>query len=213
LEKKAMAGNQFGEHHGQKRHADDELESNHNISTQFKKLRISICPFQTSHEAADQVLDHSSRRGLVNGVEHGQTAAPRPLADYMPVDETKDRIVIHDLDAEIAEIEATEPKTLFLPDIDKKVSAIPRKLLQDQRGNTNNTQMVLYGVPSSISVPKEADAVRKAIIAARARAREKQARELEKEDIAFAISDTDPDRTSDLRETHTMYDPDAMDIS
>ena len=54
LEKKAMAGNQFGEHHGQKRHADDELESNHNISTQFKKLRISIRPFQTSHEAADQ---------------------------------------------------------------------------------------------------------------------------------------------------------------
>jgi hypothetical protein len=159
-------------------------------------------------------LDHSSRRGLVNGCEHGRTAVPTPppSADYMPVDETKDRIFIHDLDAEIAEIEAAEPKTMFLPDIDKKVSAIPRKLLQDQKANTNNTQMVLYEVPSSISVPKEADAVRKAIIAARARAREKQARELEKEDIAFAISDTDTDRPSDLRETHTMYDPDAMEI-
>lgn len=207
-----MAENQFGEHHGQKRHADDDLEANHNISTQFKKLRISISPFQPSYEAADQVLDQSSRRGLANGCEHGRTAAPTPSADYMSVDETKDRVFIHDLDAEIAEIEAAEPKTLFLPDIDKKVSAIPRKLLQDQKGNTNNTQMVLYEVPSSISVPKEADAVRKAIIAARARAREKQARELEKEDIAFAISDTDTDRTSDLRETHTMYDPDAMEI-
>jgi hypothetical protein len=40
-----MAGNQFGEPHGHKRHADDELESNHNISTHFKKLRISITPF------------------------------------------------------------------------------------------------------------------------------------------------------------------------
>jgi hypothetical protein len=39
-----MAGNQFGEHHGHKRHAEDELESNNNISTQFKKLRISITP-------------------------------------------------------------------------------------------------------------------------------------------------------------------------
>ena len=39
----------------------------------------------------------------------------------MPVDETKDRVVIHDLEAEIAEIEAAEPPTLFLPDIDRKV--------------------------------------------------------------------------------------------
>jgi hypothetical protein len=165
---------------------------------------------QALHEAADRFSDHSPRRRFNNASEPRQT--PTPSADYMPVDETKDRIVIHDLAAEIAEIEAAEPKTLFLPDIDRKVSAIPQRLLQDQSGSTNNTQMVLYEVPSSISVPKEADAVRKAIIAARARARERQARELEKQDIAFAISDTDTDTPSDLRETHTMYDLDAMDI-
>jgi hypothetical protein len=130
----------------------------------------------------------------------------------MPIDETKDRIVIHDLAAEIAEIEAAEPKTIFLPDIDRKVSAIPQTLLQNQSGNTNNTQMVLYEVPSSISVPKEADAVRKAIIAARARAREKQAQEPEKEHMAIAISHTDTDATSAQQESHDMLDPDAMDI-
>ncbi len=135
----------------------------------------------------------------------------------MPVDETKDRIVIHDLEAEIAEIEAAEPKTMFLPDIDKKVSAIPQRLLQDQSGNTNNTQMVLYEVPSSISVPKEKDAVRKAIIAARARAREEQARDLEKDDIAFAISAAVTDEmpmevSSEQQAPHDMYDSDAMDI-
>jgi hypothetical protein len=48
LEERAMEGNQFGEHHGHKRHADDELESNHNISTHFKKLRISITSLSTS---------------------------------------------------------------------------------------------------------------------------------------------------------------------
>lgn len=130
----------------------------------------------------------------------------------MPVDETKDRIIIHDLAAEIAEIEAAEPKTLFLPDIDRKVSAIPQRILQDQSGNTNNTQIVLYEVPSSISVPKEADAVRKAIIAARARARERQTRELEKHDMGFAISNTDTDATDAQREMHPIYDPDAMEI-
>lgn len=131
----------------------------------------------------------------------------------MPVDETKDRIIIHDLEAEIAEIEAAEPKTMFLPDIDKKVSAIPQRLLQNQSGNTNNTQMILYEVPTSISVPKEKDAVRKAIIAARARAREEQARELGKEDIAFAISEAVTDEMPVEQPTiHHMYDPDAMDI-
>jgi hypothetical protein len=130
----------------------------------------------------------------------------------MPIDETKDRIVIHDLAAEIAEIEAAEPTTIFLPDIDRKVSAIPQTLLQNQSGNTNNTQIVLYEVPSSISVPKEADAVRKAIIAARARAREKQAQEQENEHMAIAISHTDTDATSAQQESQNMLDPDAMDI-
>ena len=135
----------------------------------------------------------------------------------MPVDETKDRIVIHDLEAEIAEIEAAEPRTMFLPDIDKKVSAIPQRLLQDQSGNTNNTQIVLYEIPSSISVPKEKDAVRKAIIASRARAREGQARQLEKDDIAFAISDAVTDEMPvempiEQQALHDMFDPDAMDM-
>ena len=40
-----MAGDQFGEQHGHKRHAEDELEANHSISTQFKKLRISKSGF------------------------------------------------------------------------------------------------------------------------------------------------------------------------
>jgi hypothetical protein len=51
LKERAMAGNQFGEHHGHKRRADDELESNHNISTHFKKLRISTAPFSSCTES------------------------------------------------------------------------------------------------------------------------------------------------------------------
>ena len=36
-----MAGSQFGEPHGQKRHAEDEVEAGTGISNHFKKLRIS----------------------------------------------------------------------------------------------------------------------------------------------------------------------------
>jgi hypothetical protein len=132
----------------------------------------------------------------------------------MPVDETSDRIVIHDLEAEIAQIEAEEPTTIFLPDIDKKVSAIPQRLLQNQNRNTN-TQMVLYHVPESISVPKEQDAVRKAIIASRARAREEQARERENQ-VALATSSERRERSSGSAPEHLLtnaeFDPDAMDI-
>ena len=129
----------------------------------------------------------------------------------MSVDDSKDRIYIHDLDAEIAEIEANELQTLFLPDIDKKVSAIPQRLLQNQSDNSNS-QLVLYEVPASISVPEKDDAVRKAIIASRERARLKQAqerlREVEKSAQANGI-----DSHQDQVVEEATYDDDAMDLS
>jgi hypothetical protein len=109
----------------------------------------------------------------------------------MPIDETPHRVIISDLNAEIAQIEADEAattSTVFLPDIDKKVSSIPSRVLRatqssssspsNQSQSLNSTALVLYREPSSITVPEEMDAVRKAIVAARARAREKQAEEL-----------------------------------
>lgn len=128
----------------------------------------------------------------------------------MLLEDTKDILYIHDLESEIAQIEAEEPQGMFLPDIDKKISAIPQRLLQNQ-SNSGNTQMVLYRVPSSISIPEEQDHVRKAIIASRARARERQAEEgrkgtekvVQSEDHVEGIL---PDRVEE------EYDPDAMDL-
>lgn len=130
----------------------------------------------------------------------------------MAIDETPNRIIINDLEAEIAAIEAAEAEgrnSVFIPDIDKKVSAIPQRLLQNSSNtpvssapsagpgsgfnlNTNQlshhlsggrglpepnppiaTALVLYKDPISISVPESEDVVRKTIIAARQRAREK----------------------------------------
>lgn len=130
----------------------------------------------------------------------------------MAIDETPNRIIINDLEAEIAAIEAAEAEgrnSVFIPDIDKKVSAIPQRLLQNSSNtpvsstpsaglgsgfnlDTNQlnhhlaggrglpdpnppiaTALVLYKDPTSISVPESEDVVRKTIIAARQRAREK----------------------------------------
>ncbi len=92
----------------------------------------------------------------------------------MQVDETKDRVYIHSLDDELADIESEEEKLVFLPDIEKKLGKIPKSVLLGEGHPCTSNEMVLYSVPSSLSVPEEQDNVRKAIIESRARAREKQ---------------------------------------
>lgn len=98
--------------------------------------------------------------------------------DIMPVDENPNLIVINDLDAEIAAIEADEAaaaSSLVHPDFDKQVSAIPQELLQQKPQPQMSTALILYKDPISISVPEEEDAVRRSIIDARRRVRERNA--------------------------------------
>ena len=116
----------------------------------------------------------------------------------MHVDETKDRVVIHDLEAEIAEIERHEPRALLLPDIDKKFSCIPPMLLEITTSREVKN-LVLYQVPASLSVPQEHDAVRKAIIESRRRARTEQAVEHAR---TLKISCTADDNDHTMEEDH-----------
>jgi hypothetical protein len=90
----------------------------------------------------------------------------------MQLDDRPDRVYIHDLDAELAsDSESDSEKLIFLPDIEKRFSRIPQQVLTG--GGEGNQELVLYSVPKSISVDEGHDSVRKAIIEARARAREK----------------------------------------
>ena len=105
----------------------------------------------------------------------------------MALDDTKDKIYIHNLDDELADIESEEEKKLvFLPDIEKKLGKIPKSVLLGEGYPGTGNEVVLYSVPSSLSVPEEQDKVRKAIIESRARAREKQLRGAEAEAEAEA---------------------------
>ena len=91
----------------------------------------------------------------------------------MQLDDTKEKVYIHNLDEQLAEID-DEESMVFLPDIEKKLGKIPHYLLTGDIRPTAENQIVLYGIPASISVPEEQDNVRKAIAESRARAREKQ---------------------------------------
>lgn len=109
----------------------------------------------------------------------------------MQIDPTPHKLYIYDLNAELADDISSDDETpVFLSDIERHLSKIPRHVLMAGLPNNNNNdseqasdapepnkdnQVVLYNVPSSLSVPQERDSVRKAIVEARARVRERQA--------------------------------------
>lgn len=95
----------------------------------------------------------------------------------MEVEDTPHRVYISDLAAELSDIESDEENPIFLSDIEKHLSKIPSHILRgpEQPSSNEHNQMVLYNVPTSLSVPEEQDNVRKAIVEARQRIRRSQA--------------------------------------
>jgi len=96
----------------------------------------------------------------------------------MQVDDSKYKVYIRNLDDELSsDSEAEDGNLIFLPDIEKHLrnNRIPTAVLARPDPDYLSKQLVLYSVPSSITVPEEQDSVRKAIIDARERVRARQA--------------------------------------
>lgn len=95
----------------------------------------------------------------------------------MDVDSTRDRVYIADLDAELASSSEDDEKLIFLPDIEKRFNRLPNHVFDSPRPAepTGPQELVLYSDPRSLSVEEERDSVRKAVVEARQRAREKAA--------------------------------------
>ena len=163
---------------GHKRHADDALETEQRLTKRFHLLNLGAKrPFNASYysnSSTDQI-----------GRLYTPTISPprerrqrsNAFSDSMHLDDSKDRVYIHNLDDEVSDIESEEEKLVFLPDIEKRLAKIPNSVLMGRSQPHTNNEVVLYSVPESLSVPPEQDNVRKAIIETRARAREKQTRE------------------------------------
>ena len=138
----------------------------------------------------------------------------------MQVDETRDRVYIHDLDAELADIESDEEKLIFLPDIEKHFSKIPKHVLTGRNEDIEGQELVLYSVPKSLTVDEQQDAVRKAIIETRQRAREKAIEEARQQDMDRQYGQPMDEAAETAHGYSTGYvtelddevDPDAMDM-
>ncbi|KAK2736813.1 hypothetical protein FQN55_001402 [Onygenales sp. PD_40] len=189
---------------GKKRPAADELERD---SDQRLTKRFGLLHIGQQHPSPIQ-----------NAPSKPAQKPPPSPNDAMQVDDTKHRVYIHDLDSELAEIEAQENNVAFLPEIEKRLMAVPKSVLTNKP--PANNELVLYHVPSSLSLPETQDSVRRAIIEARERAREKKAVEVEAATLTAAetkharngLSSTTP--PTDTLDNTPAYgaDVDAMDI-
>lgn len=107
-----------------------------------------------------------------------RTLTQLPEGDAMELENTKHKVYIYDLDAELEDgVEPDDGRLVFLPDIEKHLAKnrIPSALLTKPNNDEGaDMQLVLYQEPSSLSVPQEFDSVRKAIAETRARLRQKQ---------------------------------------
>lgn len=110
----------------------------------------------------------------------------------MQLDNTKYKVYIHSIDDELSDSESSDDgKVTFLPDIERRIRnmQIPKSILSPPKNNedeTRNQQLVLYNVPSSLTLPEEKDSVRKAIIETRARVRDQVRKDSMREDQALA---------------------------
>jgi hypothetical protein len=114
----------------------------------------------------------------------------------MEVEDTPHRVYISDLSAELSDIESDEENPIFLSDIEKHLSKIPTHVLRGPEPTpTQHNQMVLYNVPSSLTVPEAQDNVRKAIVETRQRIRDRQVNPVTEPPSVFARSSSSPTTT------------------
>lgn len=180
--------------HGTKRPASDGLENEQRLSKRFDLLNLDhngtrlYIPVASSSSQTPHATSQSSPKSLAdplvlkpgpsnesNKPRRSRPTSSSPENDLMQVEDTPHRIYIHDLAAELSDVESDEENPIFLSDIEKHLSKIPKFILAGPEPKaTRDNQIVLYSVPTSLTVPEEQDNVRKAIVEARARMREKQ---------------------------------------
>ncbi|KAK4181725.1 hypothetical protein QBC36DRAFT_174482 [Triangularia setosa] len=170
-----------------KRKPDAPPENNERLSKRMSLLNLEhsgpklYVPVEQGDNHNQPLPDlntiHHHQQQLHSQQQHGRHHK-HPVDDsMMQLDDSKYKVYIYNLDDELSsDNETDDGKLVFLPDIEKHLRSnrIPPNFLAAAPADAADKQLVLYRVPSSITVPEEQDSVRKAIIEARQRMREKQ---------------------------------------
>jgi hypothetical protein len=186
-----------------------------NLEQSGSKLYV---PVESPHVASTAPAGTQSSLSSNSTLPVPAAAAPSQ-DDSMQLDNSKHKVYIYNLDDELSsESEAEDGKLVFLPDIDRHLRSqrkhpgadnIPSYIRPNEDGELAGMQMVLYSDPASLTVPKEQDSVRKVILEARARVREKQK---EEEALRNGLQITPPASMTSPWQSVPEADPDAMEI-
>ncbi|KAJ5822921.1 hypothetical protein N7447_005261 [Penicillium robsamsonii] len=175
--------------HGKKRPAPDDPDVAQPLTKRFGGLRLDNSLPISARAQPKGHIQHQHIHNQQNHIDHhqfNQLNQGRSSPEPMLLDDTKHTTYIHNLDQEL--IEDDSPGLVFAP-FAEKVLSVPQSVLSDSK--SSGKELVLYTEPSSLTVPREKDNVRKAILESRARARGK----VEKDEVT---------------ENEDIYDP--MDI-
>ena len=163
---------------GAKRKNEDDLASEQRLAKRFHLLslgipkhRITAEDIQRVHlklEESQDFIDQSSASEL----PRLRRSRSNAFSDTMNVDDSRDRIFISNLEDELADLSSEEENPIFIPDIERKLNALPRALLRPDHPHVAGNELILYEIPTSLSIPIEQDSTRKAIIESRQRAQE-----------------------------------------
>ncbi|KAF1837506.1 hypothetical protein BDW02DRAFT_637157 [Decorospora gaudefroyi] len=211
--------------HGKKRPADSSLENEQRLSKRFDLLNLVdsngtrlYIPVPGSTDATRPRPPPSPTSGpdplafVPAKLKRNRRARPAPADDDMEVEDTPHRVYITDLSAELSDIESDEENPIFLSDIEKHLSKIPKHiLLGPEPKPTEHNQVVLYNVPTSLTVPEAQDNVRKAIVEARQRIRDRQLSPVTEPGTMLEPARGGGGAVADIPQMEDE-DPDAMDI-
>lgn len=228
---------------GVKRPPDDSLDDEQRFTKRFNLLNISQSQLLLSRrritDTAFQV-DNPSKLYIPvpttsdNDSHYSSTSIhpSRPSTDKedtMHLDDTPDKIYIHDLEAELASL-APEPeeRLIFLPDIERALARLPKQVFihpSEAARGSQGKELVLYGPGGNHgedSDEETEDLVRRAIGETKARARRewrernRQVNEGEGVETAHGFEEGEYGHFDGQGMAHTTreteVDEDAMDI-
>ncbi|KAL4971276.1 hypothetical protein BDW66DRAFT_32692 [Aspergillus desertorum] len=145
--------------HGRKRPAEGELDDRP-LTKRFGRLQIGPLASLNLPEFREEQAQRVPTL-------HRQS-------DAMLLDDTDTTLYIHDLEKELAEAEAVDGALTVLPGLEDRLSIT--NILVANNSKHPCTEIVLYREPESLSIPKDKDQVRRALMETRERVRLSQQR-------------------------------------
>lgn len=204
-----------------KRRPDAAPENNERLSKRLALLNLE----QSGTKLYVPVESQQQQLSSPSSIPSPDGSSPNGHSDYkkahapshdsmMELDNSKYKVYIRNLDDELSsDSESDDGRLIFLPDIEKHLrnNRIPPSVFVKPDPDALSKQLVLYSVPSSLTIPEEQDSVRKAIIEARARARTRQIEHSEMAQPAELVTIPEADMVDDLPSVTPLAPPISQD--